>query len=116
MTSTWRELAVSDGSNMAAYTVQPEKGSGRGVIVLQEAFGVNAHIRDVAGQLAGLGYWAIAPDVFHRTAPRFEGDYSDFRKSLPHTKAVTLEGVAADLHAAHDWLSGHGITEVAAVG
>jgi carboxymethylenebutenolidase len=116
MTSTWRELAVSDGSNMAAYTVQPEKGSGRGVIVLQEAFGVNAHIRDVAGRLAGLGNLAIAPDVFHRTAPRFEGDYSDFRKSLPHTKAVTLEGVAADLHAAHDWLSGHGITEVAAVG
>jgi carboxymethylenebutenolidase len=116
MTSTWRELAVSDGSNMAAYTAQPEAGAGRGVIVLQEAFGVNAHIQDVARRFAELGYWAIAPDLFHRTAARFEGDYSDFRKSLPHTQAVTLEGLAADLHAAHDWLSGHGIAEVAAVG
>jgi len=116
MTSAWRELSVADGTSMAAYTVQPEKAGGRGVLVLQEAFGVNAHIRDVAERFAGLGYTAIAPDLFHRTAPRFEGDYNDFRRSLPHTHAVKLEGMVADLHAAHEWLTGHGITETVAAG
>ena len=49
-----------------------------GLLVFQEAFGVNAHIRDVTDRFAKQGYVAIAPEMFHRTAPGFEGDYSNF--------------------------------------
>jgi carboxymethylenebutenolidase len=99
------ELNVSDGTRMSAYLARPE-GEGRhaAVIVLQEAFGVNSHIRDVTERFAREGYVAIAPELFHRSAPGFEGDYSDFASAMPHAKAVTLEGAEADLRAAFDWL------------
>ena len=62
-------LAVSDGETMPAYVARPESGgNGRGLLVFQEAFGVNQHIRDVTERFAREGYVAIAPDLFHRTA------------------------------------------------
>jgi len=74
-------LAVADGSSMQAFVARPdEKGSFPGVLVFQEAFGVNAHIRDVTQRIAREGYVAIAPELFHRsTAPGFEGRYDDFQ-------------------------------------
>lgn len=45
------------------------------VIVIQEIFGVNAHIRDVTERLANVGYMAIAPAIYQRTAPGFEVGY-----------------------------------------
>ena len=90
---------------MGAYVARPEDGGPHAaVIVLQEAFGVTAHIRDVTERLAREGYVAIAPELFHRTAPGFEGDYSDISASMPHVKALTLENAEADLHAAFAWL------------
>jgi carboxymethylenebutenolidase len=72
--------------------------------VLQELFGVNANIRDVAKCVAGLGYVAVAPELFHRTAIRFEGPYDDFSISMPHAQKMTAEGLEADLRAVHDWV------------
>src|SRR5579871_6616259 len=61
-------LAVSDGTTLPAYAARPQGGgSGRGLMVFQEAFGVNAHIRDVTERFARLGYTAMAPALFHRT-------------------------------------------------
>lgn len=100
-------LQVNDGSAMAAYVARPQnEGENRhpGIIVLQEAFGVNSHIRSVADRLAGQGYVAIAPELFHRTAPGFEGDYKDFASVKPHVQAVTTETAEADVRAAFDWL------------
>ena len=51
--------------------------------MFQEAFGVNAHIRDVAERFAAQGFLAIAPELFHRTAPGFDCAYSDFAKAMP---------------------------------
>jgi carboxymethylenebutenolidase len=99
------ELDVFDGTRMGAYVARPEgEGPHAAVIVLQEAFGVNSHIRDVTERFAREGYVAIAPELFHRTAPGFEGDYADFPSTLPHMKAITMEGAEADLRAAYDWL------------
>ena len=44
-----------------------------GMLIFQEAFGVNAYIRDIADRFAALGFTALAPELFHRTAPGFEG-------------------------------------------
>ncbi|MCP6759074.1 MAG: dienelactone hydrolase family protein [Fischerella sp. CENA71] len=62
---------------IAAYIAQPqEPGSYPGVIVLQEIFGVNSHIRDVTERIAREGYVAIAPALFERVAPGFETGYT----------------------------------------
>ncbi len=99
-------LSVSDGTTMPAYLARPTGADSRAaVLVFQEAFGVNAHIRDVAERFARAGYIALAPALFHRTDPAFEGNYGDFSAILPHMKALTDAGLAADVRAAYDWLT-----------
>lgn len=57
-----------DGT-FAAYLAEPASGQGPGIVVLQEIFGVNAVVRDLADHLSGLGYFALAPDLFWRLQP-----------------------------------------------
>ena len=99
------ELAVADGTRMAAYVARPERGGPHpGLMVFQEAFGVNQHIRNVSDRFAAEGYVVIAPELFHRTAPGFEGSYTDFPAVMPHYQAVTTETAGADIRAAYEWL------------
>ena len=100
------ELAVADGTRTGAYVARPEQGGPHpGLLVLQEAFGVNHHIRDVSERFAAEGYVAIAPQLFHRTAPAgFEGSYTDFPAVMPHFQAVTTETAEADVRSAYKWL------------
>ncbi len=106
-TQGWLTLDVSDGTSMRAFVARPEPADAPhpGLIVLQEAFGVNEHIREVVQRFADQGYVAIAPELFHRTAPGFEGDYSDFQSTMPHIRALTAQGQLADLRAALDFLT-----------
>ena len=98
-------LAVDDGTQMAAYVARPKDAKRLpGMIVLQEAYGVNSHIREVTERLAAEGYVAIAPELFHRTAPGFQGDYTNFPAVMPHMRAVTATTAEADLGAALAWL------------
>ncbi len=99
-------LKVSDGTTMQAYTSLPEsKGTFPGILLFQEAFGVNAHIRSVADRIAKEGYVVIAPELFHRTAPAgFEIPYGDFSLVMPHFQGITFEGLATDAKASYDWL------------
>jgi carboxymethylenebutenolidase len=88
---------------MPLYEARPE-GAGRGgVIVIQEAFGVNAHIEDVTRRFAESGYHAVAPHLFHRagggTAP-----YGDFSKVLPLYEHLDDDGILVDVDAALDHL------------
>lgn len=100
------QLKVADSSPMQACVARPDsKGQHPGLMVFQEAFGVNAHIRDVTERFAEQGFVAIAPELFHRTAPAgFEASYSDFPSIRPHMQAVTAEAAEADIRAAYDWL------------
>ena len=98
-------LPLADGSEMDAYIALPEnKGPFPAIILLQEAFGVNHHIRNVAKRLNKEGYAVIAPDLFHRTASRIEIDYKDFAAARPHMQAISNEGLEADLKACYTWL------------
>jgi carboxymethylenebutenolidase len=98
-------LKVADGSTMNAHVARPSHtGKYPGIIVLQEAFGVNAHIRDVAGRFAKMGLVAIAPELYHRTAAGFEAPYNDFSLAAPHMKAMTYEGNIEDVRAAYEFL------------
>ncbi len=100
------ELRVPGSTSMWAYVARPESpGPHPGLLVFQEAFGVNGHIRSVTDRLAAQGYIAIAPELFHRTAPPgFEGSYGDFPAIKPHYQAVTTETAEADARVAHEWL------------
>jgi carboxymethylenebutenolidase len=103
------EIEVADGTTMPAYSAKPDGGGRRpGILVLQEAYGVNAHIRDVTERFAREGFSALAPELYHRTAPGFEGRYGDFESVRPHYQALTVEGLCADMTAAYAWLSERG--------
>ena len=106
VTTEKHTLAVADGSSMQAFVARPEeKGPFPGMLVFQEAFGVNAHIRDVTQRIAREGYVAIAPELFHRSAaPGFEGRYDDFPSVMPHMKALTEQGLSDDVQACYEWL------------
>jgi carboxymethylenebutenolidase len=98
-------LPVDDGTKMDAYLARPDdQNTHAGILVFQEAFGVNSHIRSVTDRLAREGYVGIAPELFHRTAPGFEGNYNDFNSVMPHINALKPEDIAADVQAAFRWL------------
>lgn len=101
-------LAVSDGSAAQAWVARPARDRGApGLILFQEAFGVNDHIRDLAGRFAKEGFVVVAPEMFHRTADAgFEAGYEDFERVRPHLAALTPEGISADAVAAYDFLVG----------
>lgn len=98
-------LAVADGSSMEAFVARPTSGPKcPGLMIFQEAFGVTAHIRDIATRFARKGYIAVAPELFHRTAPGFELSYADFPSVMPHVQALTNENQQNDIRAAFSWL------------
>ncbi|HXW84602.1 MAG TPA: dienelactone hydrolase family protein [Candidatus Binataceae bacterium] len=70
-------MAASDGGSFGGYLSRPGAGRGPVVIVLQEIFGVNAHIRAVCDRYAEEGYLAFAPDIFWRVERGIELDYDD---------------------------------------
>jgi carboxymethylenebutenolidase len=98
------DLAVSDGTSMRAYVAHPEGQPKAGLLVFQEAFGVNSHVRDVTERFAREGYLSISPELFHRTAPGLEAGYTNFAEVMPHMQALTDAGLAADIQAAYQWL------------
>jgi carboxymethylenebutenolidase len=89
-------------------------GRGPGMLVLQEIFGVNGYIEDVACELARLGVVALAPDVFWRTQPGLELDDRDpesVRHGLDLGKRLDMRQAVVDLQAALAHL--HALPEVA---
>ncbi len=86
----------------------PDASPKGGVVVVQEAFGVNDHIVDVAGRFAAEGFLAVVPHVFHRS-----GDpvlpYDDMSQIVPHFMALTADGILADVDAALTHLADAGI-------
>ena len=98
-------LRVPQATPMHAFVARPPgAGPHPGLMVFQEAYGVNAHIRDVATRFAREGYVAIAPELFHRTGPGFEGRYGDFEGTKPHFDAITTPNLEADIRATFEWL------------
>ena len=71
-------IRMDDGFGLGAYTSSPSAGAGKGVIVvIQEIFGVNAHIREVADGFAAKGYTAIAPALFDRIDSDIQLGYTE---------------------------------------
>ena len=70
------QLTADDGHQLDAYEVHPD-GAGASIVIVQEIFGVNPHIRSVVDRYASLGYRAIAPALFDRVESGVELDYDE---------------------------------------
>lgn len=86
---------------MRAHRAAPPAGEpSPAVIVFQEAFGVDEHVRSVCRRFAREGYVALAPELYHREGPGLTLGHDDFAKVRPHLEALTNDGIAADTRAA----------------
>lgn len=77
MTGQWIEIAVADGGSFKGYLSVPASGSGPGIVLLQEIFGVNASMRSVADYYAEEGYVVLVPDLFWRLESGVDLTYAD---------------------------------------
>ena len=70
------KLKASDGFQLGGYRAEPAGAPKGAVVVIQEIFGVNHHIRSICDRLAAAGYVAVAPSIFDRIEPNFQCGYS----------------------------------------
>jgi carboxymethylenebutenolidase len=110
------KVKTKDGKDMAAYRAMPATGQGFGtILVVQEIFGVHAHIADLCRRFAKAGYYAIAPELYFR-----QGDpkgYTEMPKLISEVVAkVPDEQVMGDLDAATAFAKGEGKADTAKLG
>ncbi|HSB86839.1 MAG TPA: dienelactone hydrolase family protein [Ilumatobacteraceae bacterium] len=96
-------LTSADGFQLSAYRAEAEGKPRGGVVVVQEIFGVNEHIRSVVDRYAAAGYLAIAPAIFDRERPGIELGYTEDDIAIGRDIArgkLDFETVVADVAAA----------------
>lgn len=100
----WIELTAADGRTISAWRAEPKDRPRGGLVVVQEIFGVNSHIRSVCDGYAADGYLAVAPALFDRSRPRVELGYApdDIERGRELKAKATLEHALADVAAARD--------------
>jgi carboxymethylenebutenolidase len=110
------ELTAGDGHKLSAYRVDPSDAPKGAVVVVQEVFGVNPHIRKMADQFAAEGYVAIAPSLFDRVKPGVELGYDEgaLNEGLGIKQQIEDAAAFADIQAAIDAVGSVG--KVAVVG
>ncbi len=112
------QLQTTDGHKFDAYIAQPTGEPRAGIVVVQEIFGVNAHIRSVVDRYARTGYLAIAPALFDRVERDVELEYdaAGGKKGMEIRKHIPEDRTLADIQAAIDYLREHGTPKVGVVG
>ncbi|MBB3223011.1 dienelactone hydrolase family protein [Pseudoduganella umbonata] len=114
----WIDIQGDDGT-FQAYQALPRGGKGPGIVLIQEIFGVNAHIRSVAEQYAADGYVVLAPDLFWRQGAHIELAYdeADWKKAVALKGATDTQKAVADVAATIRALRGlDGVQNVASIG
>ncbi len=103
MTGTMIDIAAPEGgASFGGYLALPEGGSGPGLVILQEIFGINSSLRRVADLFAEEGYVTLVPDLFWRMEPGVELGYdeADFAKALAFYERFDVDQGVADIGAA----------------
>jgi len=102
---------------MPAYVARPTgNGPWPAVLVIMEAFGLNEHIKDVTRRVAGEGYVALAPDLYHRSGKGRVAGYDDLPKALELMGALKDDQIVADVSGALGWLEKQPTAEAGRVG
>jgi carboxymethylenebutenolidase len=101
------ESIATDDDHFDAYVAVPDTGSGPGILLFQEIFGINDNIRGLAKHLAGAGYLTIAPDMFWRLERRFERrDESGMADAFALVQRFDFANAVTDIRATHAHLLG----------
>jgi carboxymethylenebutenolidase len=102
-------LTASDGHELDAYEVHPD-GASASIVIVQEIFGVNAHIRSVVDRYASFGYRAIAPALFDRGERGVELDYDDAGRTrgIELVMPIAFDAAMLDVAAAVDHVADTG--------
>ncbi len=97
-------LKTSDGHQLGAYRAEPKGTPKGGMVVAQEIFGVNSHIRNVCDRLADAGYVATAPALFDRFVRDFESGYTpdEVAHARTHISKIDWDKMLLDIQAAAD--------------
>jgi carboxymethylenebutenolidase len=98
------KLTASDGKTLSAYVAEPKGKPKGGLVVIQEIFGVNRHIRNVTDGFAAAGYYSVAPAMFDRVRPGVELGYTgdDLAHGRELRSKLSWDDVMADLKAGVD--------------
>jgi carboxymethylenebutenolidase len=110
MTGKTTNLRTADGAEIGAYIARPAGKARGGLVVIQEAFGVNDYVRSVVDRYAGEGYTSIAPMIYDRqernVALGYEGGDLDRARKL--RRGLAWDQVMADVRAAIDAVASSG--------
>ena len=95
-------LTAGDGHTFEAYVAEPEGEAKASVVVIQEIFGVNDHMKEITDEFAANGYSAVCPAFFNRIEPGVVLSYTDFSRGRELIGQITDDMVIADVNAAAD--------------
>lgn len=97
MSGEFIQIDAGNGQAFSAYMAKPRQGSGPGLILLQEIFGINGYMKAMADRFAEEGYVVLVPDLFWRMQPRVELGYGeeDFAAALDYNARLDL-GLAVE--------------------
>lgn len=111
-------LRAADGHDFSAYAARPAAEPAAAVVIIQEIFGVNPHIRSVADSYAREGYLAVAPALFDRIRPGIELGYDgeDRKAALGFIPQLNMDYALADVAAAIAFAASSTGKKVGAVG
>lgn len=106
----WLKMKASDGHELAAYIARPEGAARGGLVVIQEIFGVNSHIRGVVDGFAKDGYVTIAPALFDRIERGVELKYEgeDLQKAFGFYQKLDPKTAILDVAAAFQQVEAEG--------
>lgn len=99
-------VKTSDGK-VPVLVTRPQSPLSRGLVLIHEAFGINAHVRDLSERFAAEGFLVAAPSLFHRF-DRLELPYEDIAAAKTLMSTLTEDNILNDVQAAIDWLRGPG--------
>src|SRR5438094_10303206 len=104
-------LSAEDGHTLAAYRATPQGKARGGLVIVQEIFGVNSHIRRVTDGFAADGYVALAPAIFDRAEPGFAVGYKqeDIELGRAVRAKIPIDDCVKDVRAAVQALRAEGV-------
>ena len=116
--SEFVELKAEDGNPLKAYVARPAGTPKGAVVVVQEIFGVNGHIRSVADSYAAEGYVAVAPALFDRIEPGTELNYDEdgWKKAIELMNKLNPDTALLDVAAAYKFVEAEDHKGIAVVG
>jgi len=101
MSGQFIEVTARDGGRFSAYLATPPQGSGPGLVLLQEIFGINGYMKSMADRYAQEGYVVLVPDLFWRMKPGVVLGYTaaDFTEALGYNERIDLSLAVEDIAA-----------------